>query len=287
MNPMADFTRTTDSKWEDGWSSRVLCAVLILCTLVASPALARKKKQTSRPPGLPEQINALARELYGVPLDSSTPITRQIQTLVLNHLQEWFASGAAQDAKSNEPLDVRARQQIEYAFSELHYPLEGNAAVFIHPCKGGQLIGAGYTLGWPEFRTVNTLALYEYKDGKAQLLTLTHFVPRTDLRYAFIPPGANGDLRFMVYGLRMGMSQPRLTAILYSFDGAKLHSLWEVHDAYDGKLQVTADTVTLRYLKQQEYVQFEERGQKPPGHEAVYKVTPEGLRLLTDHQIPF
>ncbi len=271
-----------------GWIRCALGVVLLLCAFAAAPALARRKKKVTGPPAdLPGHINYLAHQLYGVPLDSATPITSQIQTLILNHLQEWFASGAAQDAKSNEPLDVRVRQQIEDAFSELHYPLDGKAAVFMQSWKGGQLIGAGYTLGWPDFRTVNVLALYEYQARKARFLTLTHFVPRTDLRYAFLPPATNGILRFIVYGLRLGMSQPRLTAILYAFDGSKLYPLWEIHNAYDGKLQVAPDKVTLRYLKENEYVQYEERGQKPPRHEAIYKVTPQGLALVTDHEIPF
>jgi hypothetical protein len=266
----------------------VVGAILLFCVFAASPASARKKKKPEGPPAsLPGRVNYLARELYAVPLDSSAPITNQIQTLILNHLEQWFAAGGAKDAASGKPLDVRVRQQIEYAFSELHYPLEGKAAVFTHPWKNGQLIGAGYTLGWPDFRTVNVLALYQYAAGKARFLTLTHFVPRTDLHYAFLPATANGDLRLMVYGYRAGKSQPRLTAILYAFDGAHLHSLWETHDAYDGRLQVAPDAVTLRYLVESEYVQYEERGQKPPRHEAVYKVTPQGLTLVTDHEIPF
>lgn len=270
------------------WFRWILCAVLLILFFAPSQALARKKKRAGGPPAsLSGHVNYLAQQLYGVPIDSATPITKQIQTLILNHLQQWLASGAAQDATSNEPLDVRVRQQIENAFSELHYPLEGKAAVFIRPWDGGQLIGAGYTLSWPEFRSVNVLALYGTKQGNARLLTITHFVPRTDLRYAFLPPAANGSLRFMVSGVRLGKSQPRLTAILYAFDGAQLHSLWETHNAYSGTLLVTPGKVTLRYLIESEYVQYEERGQKPPRHEAVYKVTPQGLTLLADHQIPF
>lgn len=282
------FTRRVECRQERRCCGRVWCVLLILCAFAAAPAFARKKKkQTGPPTALPAHVNYLARQLYGVPLDSSTPLTSQIQALILGHIEQWFASGAAQDANSSEPLDVKVRQQIEFAFSELHYPLEGKAAVFLRPWKGEQLVGAGYTLAWPEFRAVNVLALYRYKGGKAQLTALTHFVPRTDLRYAFLPDAANGDFRFIVYGLRQGKSQPRLTAILYSFDGNKLNSLWETRDAYDGKLQVTADTVTVRYLKEIEYVQYEQRGQKPPRHEAVYRVTPQGLTLVTDRQIPF
>jgi hypothetical protein len=271
-----------------GASVRRVFMVLVLCAYAAAPALAhRKKKKKVQPPGLPDQVNALAEKLYDVPLDDSTPITSQIQTLVLNHLKQWFASDAAQKPDANEPLDVKVRQQIEFALAKLHSPLEGKAAVFIHPWKGGELIGAGYTLGWPPFRAVNTLALYEYKDSSARLLTLSHFVPRTDLHYAFIPDAPNGDPRFVVWGIRLGMSQPRLTAILYSFDGVKLQTLWGVHNAYDGKIQVTPDTITVRYLKLSEYVQYVERGQKPPRHESIYKVTPSGVTLVTDRQIPF
>ena len=267
---------------------RVGCAFFLILSITTSQALARKKKKTAGPPAsLSGRVNLLAQKLYSVPIDSATPITDQIQSLILNHLQQWFASGAAQDGSSNEPLDVRVRQQIENAFSELHYPLDGKAAVFMRPWEGGQLIGAGYTLSWPDFRTVNVLALYGTKSGNTRLLAITHFVPRTDLRYAFLPPAANGSLRFIVYGERLGMSRRRLTAILYSFDGAHLHSLWKTQDAYGGKLLVTPDKVTLRYLIESEYVQYEERGQKPPRHEAVYKVTPQGLTLVTDHEIPF
>ncbi|MGH9453529.1 MAG: hypothetical protein ACRD2O_06120, partial [Terriglobia bacterium] len=180
------FSRRAEGRQERHFCGRVSCALLVLCAFAAAPGFARKKKKPTGPPtALPGRINNLARQLYGAPLDSSTPLTRQIQTLILDHIQQWFASGAAQDAKSNEPLDVKVRQQIEFAFSELHYPLEGKAAVFIRPWKGEQLVGAGYTLAWPEFRAVNVLALYGYKDGKTRQLAIAHFVPRTDLRYAF------------------------------------------------------------------------------------------------------
>ena len=184
-------------------------------------------------------------------------------------------------------MDVRVRMQLEDDFSKLHYPFFGRPAVFVDHWKGAELIGAGYTLGWSDFDRVNCVALFERWAQKSGMATVTNFVPQTDLHYAFLPASPKGDFRFFVYGYLLGESQPRLTAILYSFDGKALKNLWEKQDLYDGKIRVSSDTVTFRYLLEGEYVQAVQQNQFPPGHEAIYKVTPEGLALETDHEIPY
>ncbi|HEX5484300.1 MAG TPA: hypothetical protein VFZ08_16910, partial [Terriglobia bacterium] len=177
--------------------------------------------------------------------------------------------------------------QLEGYFSKLRYPFFGRPAVFVRPWKGGKLIGAGYTLGWSDFDRVNVVALYMRENGKLQRVALTNFVPYTDLHYAFLPPSPSGDFRFLIYGNRLGKSQPRLSAILYSFNGKVLQNLWERQNLYDGKIAVTPKTVTVRYLIESQYIHAVQQGKLPPRHVAIYNVTPQGLTLETEREAPF
>lgn len=249
----------------------------------ASVAQARRKKAAPPPPGLPDHIHQLARRLYGVALDDAGPITSQIQDLVLGHLEEWLPGHLSGDA----PLDVAVRRELERTFSQLQYPLFSQPAVFAQPWKGATLVGAGYTLGWTDYDRANVLALFEMRGGKTRLAAVTPFVPRTDLHYEFLNAPVSEDFWFMVWGHRLGKSQSRLSAVLYSYDGQTLKSLWETRDAYDGKIDVERDRVLVRYLKEDEYVRAVERKSKPPRHEAIYRISPQGLSLETDHEIPF
>ncbi len=265
----------------------MLGVLMAIMALGADVAQGQKKPKTlPRPPAdLPGHVNYLARQLYGVPLDESEPITSQIQKLVLDPLDEWLANRTATDAPSAVPIEVQVRRELESVFAQLHYPLFGQPAVFARASKGSVLIGAGYTLGWTDYDRVNVLALYESRAGKAHRVALTNFVPRTDLHYEFLPAPAADSFWFMVYGTRLGKSHPRLSAILYSFDGHSLKSLWETHDVYDGKISVGRDRVVIRYLKEEEFIHATEEHHAPPRHEAVYKVASKGLELETDHEV--
>jgi hypothetical protein len=224
-------------------------------------------------------VNYLAQQLQGVMLDDSAPITDEIQKLVLDHLQEWMAD--------RSPSDVEVRRQLEMAFSELHYPLVGEAAAFAQPWKGQVVLGAGYTLGWSDYDRLNVVAIFSSRLGHSRLATVTKFVPRTDLHYAF-PQEPEGDaLRFFIYGFRPGKSQPRLTAIFYSFDGQNLKVLWEAHDVYDGKMDVEKDKVVIRYLREEEYTREQAHRRKPPRHQTIYTITPGGLEVQSEQDIPF
>ena len=139
------------------------------------------------------------------------------------------------------PSDVEVRRRMEMAFSELHYPLFGQPAAFAQPWKGQVVVGAGYTLGWSDYDRVNVVAIFSSLLGHSRLAAVTNFVPHTDLHYAFPEEPEGEPLRFFIYGFRLGKSQPRLTAIFYSFDGQNLKSLWEAHDVYDGKIEVEKD----------------------------------------------
>ena len=119
------------------------------------------------------------------------------------------------------------------------------------------------------------------------MVTVTNFVPRTDLNYAVLPQIAWQDLRFFVYGFRPGKSQTRLTVALYSFDGQNLKTLWESRDIYDGKIDVQNDQVSIRYLKEDEYVQAVAVSHHPPRHLATYQLTATGMTLRDNHEIPF
>jgi hypothetical protein len=149
------------------------------------------------------------------------------------------------------------------------------------------VIGAGYTLGWTRNVRTNVLAIFERRDGKTRLVTVSHFVPYTDLNYEFVPSQDSGDFRFFVYGTRPGKSHPRLSAALYAFDGTSLKTLWETQDVYDGRMEVAGSSVTIRYLKEREFIQETSQGRTPPRYEAVYKVTPQGLEIETEREIPF
>lgn len=270
-------------------ASWLLGLIVVAMTFGAGAAEARKQKSKAllpAPADLPGHVNYLARQLYGVPLDESEPITSQIQKLVIEHLSDWLSRTLFASGPGDVPLDVKVRRELENAFSKLHYPLFGQPAVFAQTWKGGTLIGAGYTLGWTDYDRLNVLALFENHRGKAQLAAVTHFVPRTDLHYVFLPAEPDA-FRFFVYGMRLGKSHPRLSVALYAFDGDKLESQWESRDIYDGKLEVGKEKVVVRYLKEDEYVREVERRHKPPRHQSTYKITATGLELQDDHEIPF
>jgi len=258
-----------------------LWALVLVGAVLGANVAAAKKKGTPLPPpsGLPGQILALGNQLPGVMLEDAGPITSQIQKLVLDHLVEWIAN--------RTPTDIEVRRELEGVFSLLHYPIFGQPAVFAQPWKASTVIGAGYTLGWTDFDRENIVAIFNNRAGTTRLATVTDFVPRTDLHYEMLPQIAWDDLRFFIYGFRLGKSQLRLSAILYSFDGQNLKPLWQTRDVYDGKMDVEKDKVVIRYLKEDEYVHAIEERRKPPRHEASYQLTPAGIQLLDDHEIPF
>ena len=243
--------------------------------------MAQGKKETPPPPPAdqPGHVNYLAQQLYGVMLEDATPITDQIQKLVLAQLQEWMMD--------RSPSDVEVRREVDMAFSELHYPLFGQAAAFAQTWKDQVVIGAGYTLGWSNIDRTNVIAIFSSQSGHSHIVTVTDFVPRTDLHYAF-PQEPNSDaFRFFVYGFRLGKSQPRLTVIFYSFDGKSLKSLWEAHDLYDGKIAFEKDRVVIRYLNEEEYVNEAAHGRTPRRHQTIYTITPEGLQEQSEQEIPY
>ena len=255
--------------------------VMALLVVLFSVGVAEaKKKAPPRPPAtLAEHLSALAKQLPGVMLVDADPIIGQIQKLVVDHMTEWMAN--------RTPTDVEVRRELENAFSLLQYPAVAQPAAFTFPWKGQMVIGAGYTLGWTDSDRQNVVAIYTSSDGKSQFVTLTNFIPRTDLHYELLPQLAWDDLRFFTYGNRLGKSQLRLSAILYSFDGKNLKPLWGIQDMYDGELDVVKDKVTIKYLKEDEYVDAVLRKRHPPRHMATYQLTATGIQLLEDHEIPF
>jgi hypothetical protein len=256
-----------------------LLLTVALSLLVSAVGEAKKKVPPPPPADLPGHVNYLAQQLPGVMLEDATAITGEIQKLVLNDLQQWMADRA--------PSDVEVRRELEMAFSGLHYPLFGRPAAFAQSWKGQVVIGAGYTLGWSDYDRTNVIAIFSSQHGHSRLITVTNFVPRTDLHYAFLQEPEGDALRFCIYGFRLGKSQPRLTAILYSFDGQNLKNLWEVGDVYDGKIDFEKDRVVIRYLKEDEYVREQAERRKPPRHQTVYTITPTGLEVQSEQDIPF
>jgi len=260
------------------WALPAVSILLVVLSLPAG-ALGQDEKQAGPPPeDLPGHVNYLAQQLYGVMLEDATPVTDQIQNLVVKELQDWMLD--------RSPSDVEVRREVDMAFSELHYPLFGQAAAFAQPWKDQVVIGAGYTLGWTNIDRTNLIAIFSNRAGHSHLVTTTKFVPRTDLHYAF-PPQSGDAFRFFVYGIRLGESQPRLSVIFYSFDGQNLKTLWEAQDLYDGKISFGKDRVVTTYLKEQEYISEQAAGRKPPRHETIYAITPQGLEVQSEREIPF
>jgi hypothetical protein len=258
-----------------------MVVVLLLGAIVqaAGAAQGRKKQKQGSPADLPGHVSYLASQLYGLHLDDSEGITNQIQSLVVGHLEKWVAN--------RTPGDVEVRKEIEHAFSKLHYPAVASAAVFEASWKGEELIGAGYTLGWSDIWRRNVVVLLASRDGHTQKVALTTFVPRADLHYAVLPPSTPGDFRFLIYGSRLGKSHPRLTAALYSFDGQKLRSSWETHDLFGGKLSVQGNQLVITYLKEDEFIRDTAQGHYPPRYQVTYTITPKGIELAGEKQIPF
>ena len=255
--------------------------MLAVLALILGVGVAEAKRKTPPPPPttLPERINALAKQLPGVMLVDAGPITDQIQKLVVDHMVEWMAN--------RTPTDVEVRRELENVFSLLHYPEVALPAAFVHSWKGQMVIGAGYTLGWTDFDRQNVVAIFTSSAGASHLVTVTNFIPRTDLHYEMLPQLAWDDLRFFIHGNRLGKSQLRLSLILYSFDGQNLKSLWENHDIYDGELDIVKDKVTIKFLKEDEYVDAVQRSRHPPRHLATYQLTATGIQFLDEHEIPF
>jgi hypothetical protein len=271
-------------------ATQIVGAISLLITMMALGAgvvPAKKKKVAPPPADLPHKINNLATQLQGLALDESGPTTGAIEKLVLDHMQKWLDARNPKASPSDVPADVPVRRELEAAFGLLHYPVFAWPRAFVRSWKGAVLTGVGYTLGWTDYERVNVVAVYATADGQTRLAAVTHFVPRTDLHYRFLPAPPSGDLRFIVWGTRLGRSQPRLTAILYDFDGESLNPLWQDVDAYDGKIDVGPQTVVVRYLREDEYVRAVQRGDKPSRYEAVYQITAQGLQLVHDHTIPF
>ena len=256
----------------------LVCLLAVAMVLGMGTAQARKKKPAPKP-GLPEQVATLGKKLYGLNIDEAKPITDEIQKLVVGHLNTWIAN--------RTPNIIDVRHELERVFAKMEYPAAGTPSIFVAPWKGVNLIGAGYTLGWSNIWRVNVLVIYENQNGHTREVTLSHFVPRTDIHYVILSPSSTGDFRFLAYGRRLGMSHARLSAILYTFDGKTLQSQWNMENLFDGKLSANNNTVVISYVDEDEYIRQTQQGHLPPRHQRTYKVTPQGLQLESTRDIPY
>lgn len=260
----------------------------IFISQAATPGFAKKKKSAGTlEPDLSTQIGKLGPQLLATPLDESDPLTSEVQKLVLDDLQVWFAKNPPGPSSDGVPYDVRVRREMESAFAKLQYPVFGHPLVLSVPWNGSVITVCGYTLGWSDYDRANVIAVYETRDGKTSLGGVDQFVQRTDLHFEVYPGPDPASFRFLAYGFRLGKSQPRLSAALYGFDGQSLKSLWQVQDVYDGKLDLDKGVLVIRYLKEQEYIHELTYNRKPPRHKATYKPSAEGLKLESDVEIPF
>ncbi len=264
---------------------RVLISLIVLAVIVGPGVAAaqRRRAKPAAPPvsDLPNYVSYLAWQLRGKHLDESGEITGQIQKAVLDHLETWLAADPAH-AES-----VAVRRELERIFYNLRYPTTATPSCFDQSWKGSTLVGVGYTLDWTSYNRASVLAIFQRDPEKARLVTVTNFIPMVDLRYEFHPPLGSDDFWFFAWGTRPGKSQPRLSVILYAFDGETLRPLWETRDVYDGEMSVSENRVKIRYLKEAEYIREQAHGRRPPRHEATYLITPRGLELESDREIPF
>jgi hypothetical protein len=263
----------------------ILMAAAILA--VAAAALAQETKLPPPPADLPGHVAYLGQQLWGVPMDESEPLTSQIEKLALDHLNEWLASHPPGELKPGDtPYDVKARRELERVFAGLRFPVYANVNTFERPFGNGQLLAIGYTLGWSDFDRANVITLYQVQGAAPQQAAVTHFIPDVDIHYRFFdpPPSAAGQFWFLIYGTRLGKSNPRLSAELYAFDGQNLKSLWKTQDVYDGKISFPArDRVVVNYLREDEFRQAIASRGPVVRHEAAYHITPSGFEAEYDH----
>ena len=266
-------------------------AIVLLASVGVSPAQIAPEKKIKLPPppaDLPGHVNYLAKQLYGVALDDSEPLTTQIEKLVLDHMADWLSAhppGSGSDPGSaGFPYDVRVRRELEHVFGQLHYPFEARCAAFEKPFGAGELIGLGYSLGWDQFNRASVVALFQVNGQAAQQVEVTHFAPYVDLQFQlFNPPASATDqVWFMAYGTRLGKSNPRLSAALYAYDGKTLQSLWQKTDLYDGRISFAGDRVTISDLNEDEFTQAVAAHTPAVRHETVYRVGAKGFDVESE-----
>ncbi len=260
-------------------STRILLTLLAAAFTFGMGTAQARKKEPAPKPGLPDHIAALGKRLYGLDIEDAKPVTDEIQKLVVGHMDTWIAN--------RTPDIVEVRHELEQVFSKLQYPAEGTPAIFVAPWKGVQLIGAGYTLGWSDIWRINVLVIYENQNGHTRQVATSSFVPRTDIHYSILAPSGTGDFRFLAYGWRLGMSHPRMSAVLYTFDGKTLEAPWKIENLFDGRLSAYNKTVVISYVDRDEYVRQTQLGHLPARHQKTYQVTPQGLQLESAHDVPY
>jgi hypothetical protein len=274
-------------EWHASGTLRLVAvaAMMLACGAPVSAA-AKKSKKAPPPDDLPTQISKIARQLWGVSLDESEPLTSQVQKLVLDHMTQWVNAHPPGDAAGDVggSYNLKLRYELESLFAELRPPIYASVATFDQDLAGKPVLGVGYTLGWSDFDRANVLAIFEARSGGYGQVTVSHFVPDTDLNYQFMEPpaGDSGQLWFVAYGSRMGKSNPQLSAILYSFDGKTLQPLWRTTDVYDGRISFEGNRVVISYLREDEFTQAIVDRTPAVRHEAAYRVTPKGLEVEYD-----
>lgn len=264
-----------------------VAAMVLACTAAAFGA-PKKSKKAAPPDDLPTQISKVARQLWGMPLDESGPLASQVQKLVLDHMTQWINAHPPGDDASGEAAgsyNLKMRHEVESLFADLPSPIYASASTFDRSLAGKPVLGVGYTLGWSDFDRANVLAIFEATNGSYHQVTVTQFVPDTDLNYQFLqPPAGDSDqLWFVAYGTRLGKSNPRLSVILYAFDGSTLQPLWHTSDVYDGRISFAGNRVVISYLREDEFTQAIVDHTPAVRHEAAYQITPKGLDVQYDH----
>lgn len=100
-------------------------------------------------------------------------------------------------------------------------------------------------------------------------------LPNKTVALVPLPPGTQGQLRFLSYGVNWGDPHKHLTVIAYSFKGHHLKRLWSRSQLPGGQVKVHGDRIGLCFLNMA----------LGPGYRGVhwvkqvYRVIPAGVRL--------
>ena len=227
-------------------------------------------------------VKAWAGTLDRTHMTDALPMNHHIQELVFRYVEDYVAG--KEDSPAPSPVELRRDLEIS-VFGELKWPFEAMVRTFAHPWKGGHLLGVGYSLRWTDQNRFNGIGLFLIQEGKISRVASANFVPGTDLTFDILPARNPDQLLLLVSGIRKGKSHPRLSLMLYSFEGDALKPQWERQDIYGGKFRVDEGNLWITYLKEEEFIRETRYGRFPPRYEALYSPQGSGFSLESDEVV--
>ena len=224
-------------------------------------------------------VKAWVETLDRTHMTDALPMNHHIQELVFRYVEDSLAG--KMDSSASSPVELR-RDLEASVFGELTWPYEALVRTFAHPWKDGRLLGVGYSLRWTDQNRFNAVGLFLLREGKISRVASANFVLGTDLSFEILSPRNPDELLLLVSGIKLGKSHPRLSLMLYSFEGDELKPLWERQDIYEGKFRVEQQNLRITYLKEEEFIRETRYGRLPPRYEAVFSPKGSGFSLESD-----